>query len=167
MILSSCLMMQCVPHVLDAAGRPTLSSRISKFGVGAIHAGFFIGTRVKVLTRTQVRRTDGRTDGHTEPRSVALARDMLVICGQLRFGIGPAITCGTLDVHMPSAKSVSPPCRLSFPFHLFARTVLCALWCPTQDSRDVRCFVLDEASLQERYASKSALYKDDVLSGDW
>jgi hypothetical protein len=37
-----------------AAGRGTLTSRISKFGVGAIHAGFYIGTRVKVLTRTSV-----------------------------------------------------------------------------------------------------------------
>lgn len=36
-----------------------------------------------------------------------------------------------------------------------------------QGSREVRSFVLDEASLQERYASKSPLYKDDVLAGDW
>lgn len=33
----------------------SVTSTISKFGVGAIHAGFFIGQRIKVVTSTRVR----------------------------------------------------------------------------------------------------------------
>ena len=35
-------------------GGVTTNARISKFGVGAIHAGFFIGSKILVVTRTKV-----------------------------------------------------------------------------------------------------------------
>ncbi len=37
------------------AGSSTVTSKISKFGVGGIHAGFFIGKAIKVVTSTKVR----------------------------------------------------------------------------------------------------------------
>lgn len=34
-----------------------------------------------------------------------------------------------------------------------------------QDSQDVRCFVLDEAELRQRYETNDSLYMDDIAVG--
>lgn len=123
--------------VCGASG--TVTSKISKFGVGAIHAGFFVGKAIKVVTSTQVR----------------------FACFFCSFG-RPG-RCGTERTVSPlfHACTHARTCSLAL-ITCYKKNY------KKQDSPDVRCFTMDEDELQKRSAqgNRDALYQDDVRVGD-